>query len=813
MQSLPHDLFFILDPDQRSALDASKDDKHVYIKGPDPDKRTQLIIHAILDNLYSGKTCLVNVSDSTETQIWHALEQLGLSDTGWHFKGGIKNGTIASLQLAKKKTVSGDGPELASLAIEKYEGWLRDIEARHRNMTRPVFGDMSWKNVLDRSIVHASDTFKSILDASISARDFELTQQEYWYVRGRIKNFQRLRVLRTPAFDILDNLADKTFTKPETSAAKDHISDLISQSITRGRDLLKAIGEIIQHYRRDLTGKEHTSLQALRHRIIALEEDIHEGKQRFGNDALLESTFADLTGRLKRSVSRRSQELYTHRNNLRNAFTQLAEAYCAFYLEHNQAPANKEFDITLEELPETLNQMYNQVEKWVIEVDSKATSQKRRLNARNISSGHALGQRIKEVEAQINEFVNWINESGWLRKRVEMNALSLEKCSDVIQGLVVRCLRMREAMTEFDAYYLWRSFWSQLDNNTQNVLKSLEVMDDSDQLAAFDSWYFDNILNQIPEAELVADSIQEEDIARRVHDVRALVVDRIRNRIQNTRNETLKEQRGKLKKLISSIASANAVVISEELKVLPAQMLSQLFPVVFCSAMHLRDYAYYFDTLIVENESGADFKSACAQSKRCMFFSSREQVPDDVKPSAYVVRSLRIPSVYQAANLYSAPGTEKLRICNELSAVINPYREELRAYNAKYIQLFSFMGPVIDSALLNLMAEPYKIIGEEGQITDDQFVEALLDVKKPIVVLTRDNIMGYSFQPAITWQVKVRDYLAQCGIPVLNTWSSNWKKNPVEEFQNLLNHVKSLSPVREETPPVHPERIKAAVGA
>ena len=70
--------------------------------------------------------------------------------------------------------------------------------------------------------------------------------------------------------------------------------------------------------------------------------------------------------------------------------------------------------------------------------------------------------------------------------------------------------------------------------------------------------------------------------------------------------------------------------------------------------------------------------------------------------------------------------------------------------------------------------------------------EALLDSKKPIVILTRDGIMAHDHAENLFWQQEVLQKIESCGIPIFNIWSTQLKKNGISEMNDIINAIKPL---------------------
>ena len=259
-------------------------------------------------------------------------------------------------------------------------------------------------------------------------------------------------------------------------------------------------------------------------------------------------------------------------------------------------------------------------------------------------------------------------------------------------------------MSDFEAYYLWQNFWRQQPGIVKTLLDSLDILADEVQLDAFDAWYFENVLDQVPESHMTADKFPVAERKDKLRDIRAVVTHHIRVQLQNKRHTTLKEIRSKSKSLISAISNARLSNVSDELHILPAQSLSKLFPVVFCTPGQLRDYGYYFDTLLVSDNNGGDFQAYQAQSKQCVFVTNAISSGVINSQKDLKVARLQVMSIGRSFKWNDLPASDKLHLLNGLASQFAPYLDQIRIYNAREVQIFSFMGEITDAYLLKEIA-------------------------------------------------------------------------------------------------------------
>ncbi len=791
MSALPADLFFLLDPDQRKALELGIATDHAWIYGQDQTKRLQVLTQLIMHNVFEGSTTLICANQDTEEQLIHLLNSIGLESAFFHLRKPISKGAFASMQIARKKASKDETTRQTTLALEQYNTWKEKLTGKYSALNRKVFGDFNWKELVDKVVTGPNETYKSLLAASLPASAFDLTLKEYWHLRGRIKTLQRLRVLRTPAFDLLNELHSDVFLKQDEVDLRNKITHSLQEVVVRGRNLLGRIGELVHSYRRNVSGERHFVLHQLRSEADRVGELLEKGISRFGNDFILESTFQEITSRLKRSLSRNFKEMHMRRDDV-------LRAYDALLSDLSASPFATEDELTwktfrgLEEMQNNLDTLRSYLTDKAREIDSYAITNKRRLNARNVSGNLDLQVVIRQLEGEIDEFASWVNNENILQTQIEVNALSLEKCSLTVKDAVLKCKRLKDAMVDFEAYYLWRRFWSQLPNNAQTLLESLDILDDEDQVQAFESWYFENILDQIPESHLVTCELPSDIRKTYLEDLRSVVLNHIKVEVNRKRYHTIREFKSNLKGLLNVLSSSKMSSTSDELHVLPAQTLSKLFPIVFCSPGQLRDYGYYFDTLLVSDNTGGDFQSYKAQSKRCILFTNT--IPTNVNELSgeLSIQRLRITSLNNSFIWNDIPSSERLKHLNALACQLLPYAGEMKIYNGRDIQIFSFLGDTCDKYIMGSLQMPYKVIGEDNQLDVRHITEALLDSKKPIVILTRDGVMAHDLAENLFWQEDALKRIGAKGIDIFNIWSTDLKKNGFSQIENIIRKMKPI---------------------
>ena len=790
MPTLPHDLFFLLDPHQRAAVQMAAEGQNAWIHGSDRNKRLQVMSQLIITRIFEGGTVLVCAGEETEKSIMEMLRSVGLDSSHFHLRSSVTKAGMAALQLAKKKNIKDDTHTPTSLALQQYSRWNEKLVGRYSATNRRIFGDLTWQQLAEKAATGPDASYKGLLAASLNASELRLDLKEYWQVRGRIKTFQRLSVLRTPAFDQLDALHEQIFEESNQAVLRDHTMTTLQDVINKGRQLLARVGTLVHQYRRDVSGQHQEVLHALRCEIDRLDELLEQGVAKYGNGFISESTFGDITGRIRQSISRKYSEVNAARQEAIQNYRDLMEHLNGTMFASDPTAAWN-VESGLETMRQRLESLREYLTKKACEIEANALKNKKRLNAHNISRSHALQGNISEVEEAIDTFVFWVNALKILSEPIEINALSLDKKSAMVQHTVLQCSRLLEAMVDFEAYYLWRNFWKQQSDLTRTLLQALEILEPQDQMDAYDAWYFENVLDQVPESHMTPASLPLEERRAKLRDLRAVVGNHIRVQLQNSRYQALREVKHKSKTLHTAIANARLNTVSDELHIHPAQSLCKLFPVVFCTPGQLRDYGYYFDTLLVADNNGGDFKAYQAQSKQCVFVTA--SLPSNIVSTHAELQTakLQVTTFSETFTWNDLPASERLHMLNTIASQFAPYTDCMKIYNAREVQIFSFLGEIADQFILTNLQMPYKVTGEGQALSTKHITESLLDSSKPIILLTRDSIMHFGEGQDLFWQQHVIQLLRECRLQLINNSSLQLKTTGLPAMMEIVERIQT----------------------
>jgi hypothetical protein len=147
----------------------------------------------------------------------------------------------------------------------------------------------------------------------------------------------------------------------------------------------------------------------------------------------------------------------------------------------------------------------------------------------------------------------------------------------------------------------------------------------------------------------------------------------------------------------------------------------------------------------------------------------------------------------QSMTLGNVTSSEKLNFFKQIAALMEPLYGSMTIYNTKHVQLASFLGPKLDTWLLDELSFPYKLHEEGMHPTSGFLVECLLDQKKPILLLLRDGLFSPEDHRAVLWQNYVMRECNRIGFPIHNSWTTDWMNRGKLEMEKvkafILEHL------------------------
>ncbi len=805
--SLPHRWLHTLDPDQLKALDLLQSQPHLLLSVNEQEKQLELITAWAIEQALAGKKAyLVIGSPEQRNQLHRRFQDLDLSAIVY-----LKNeaGYYPAIQLARKRLPDEKEVKSQQFAMSAASQEMKQWQEKYEVLQTRVFDTMTWQDIADRLAAHPLSGNPNILSLKLNPTEFERTAEEYKMIRSKLSNYVKLCKLNHPWFDQLQELNISHLKKYALETIKKEVTAHLSQNTETGERLIRE-GEIllldyIQHSKQSL----QAILKKSYHEISTLLFKIENYQQFLGPEFSMETSLGNFTLKLKSNFTRASKDLIKARRWVKSAYINLLtnlEILEAYLPVESLQPAET---LSMDAITAHLNRLSRELQDCERKMQARINEQIKRLNSKNLPSGHPLQGRIGEWEKQLFEWKRQIDESEFLDLGKEVNALSVRKKLGIVTEIVRQLREMRRACAKLEDFFFWRSFEDNIPENARKVIAALEFEEHHKWLDLFDQWYFMSTLDQHTLAEMPDSGSYLEVPEQIASSGLKAIVQYLKLETQSQRYAFLHSGAQDARSVMKLIRKKDESGTIQAIEFLEPDQRMQLFPIqIIGPELFTRKYGTDYTNpeaavLYVLDEAHIEVGNQLASTTRkgtCHIISSpgvahrllqTSQSTRKVQFTFMRIQSADLSdSAYTLANVSSS---EKLNFYKRVASMLEPVYENMTIYNTKFVQVISFLGPKLDAWLLDELPFPYKIHEEGMNPTSAFLVECLLDQKKPLLILVRDGLFSPGAHGSVRWQNMVMKRCAEVGFPIHNSWTVDWMNHGGRQMGGvksfILKHV------------------------
>ncbi|MCB9341642.1 MAG: hypothetical protein H6577_26250 [Lewinellaceae bacterium] len=668
--------FLPADPEQVSALEIVEANKVSVVEGVDSLGKTQTLINLIIHALACGKKCLV-VSERAPA-LKHT--QKFLANTGLiqlHFLlDDALNDKMPLLELMR--VAAKGGSRTVSYNAEEYQAkknkFAREktkLDAAYGAVKKKVFGDYNWTETVGLFLASNRVEGKELLTSQLNGQDFKYNVAEYESFKNGILTchplFQKVKTLSHP----LGNLHDQVFQQPSAEEALHFVKKQLRHFLDKTSKLQhRFIGKIDsygarlrEHYRAYFEQMQDMN-RALKENILAkgdeLGNDFREAGSGYFKLYLLFST-------KKKKIAKAQEEVGKQYQTLVKTFT--SQPYFDFQFQ----PCKDGLHI-----PNTLANIEafgKALNEWHSKLDSQVQEEVMRLNSKTAHPSLDVKEQITELEYSLDVLLEELNEANLYQKNLENKTLTIPQRQKYLESIIEQLENTQLNLRDFDLFFQWQSSWLALGPMGQKVVRALVKVKPDDWMAAFESWYFNNLLTYAQMPDLPAEEALVKNYAESWHALRPLILPHIQQLWQSRQEAELKELRKKDKKKYQLIFEKNG---HQQAASMPLgdvlqggyDAVSAFLPVLFTTphvAMNMLPVGKgYFDYVILEEANRFSVETATALAplgKQIALFGSNDSNGGETSILQYALENEVAFS--PITNLYHVPA-------RGLSALLNP---------------------------------------------------------------------------------------------------------------------------------------------
>lgn len=469
-------------PIQREAMFRVAKTKVEYVY-TDPKQGLLLCWNTIWKQCKEGKLTYVVVSSPELLDNFKTL----IGDSGLScltFYSGDTPANIRSKLTQRKKQISFDPMQKLP-----WRNWKRRVIHRFMHEKKSLFGERPY-HIIAREWFDAEQNGRAdILEARTDPSLFQFTPQEFYQIRGRIKEAEAIfnpQISRDPSLSALHH---RFFTEMSAEEAEEWLYDQLDDAARYTRELLQRTHKILSGYKKFIQAERFELFRNFQEEIEQVRDRIDAAHLAFGDD-FFEKT-SGLQGRLKQSFSSKSKEVDQQRKHIKLAYMELHRSMESSVF----GPYIEAFeDLSMNSIRALLDKQEKKLEESWLTVLQMAQEGQIRLNSRNMEGNEDQIMVIRRLENDIEEWFRKLNEWKIFKKPMEENALSLPKKGEILGHILELLDDTTTHLPRFIPYHQWRSFTIHLSEPIRQIIDLLGEERNPDWVASFECWYFSQLL-------------------------------------------------------------------------------------------------------------------------------------------------------------------------------------------------------------------------------------------------------------------------------------------------------------------------------
>ncbi len=664
------------DPEQVSALEMVQVNRISVVEGIDSLGKTQTLINLIINALANGEKCLVVSERAPALKYTQDL----LAKTGllqFHFLlDDALNDKMPLLELLRVAAKGGGRPlpyNAEEFQIKKNK-FLREkakLDAAYGAVKKKVFGEFNWTETVGLFLASNRVEGKELLTSQLNGQEFQYNLVEYESFKTGILNchplFQKVKTLSHPLSNLHDQIFQQStpdeglaFVKKQLKQFLDSTSKLQHRFINKIDNYGARLREHYQEYFAQMQGLNLSLKEKIQAYSDELGSDFKEAGSKSFNLSLLFSS-------KKKKVAKAQEEVSKQYLALIRTFG--SQPYFDFQFQ----PAKDGMHI-----PNTLSnvQSFGQaLLEWNGKLDALVQEEVMRLNSKTAHPSLDVKEQITELEYSLDVLLEELNEAKLYQKPLENKTLTIPQRQKYLESIMEQLESTQLNLRDFDIFYQWQSNWLKLGPMGQKVVRALVKVKPDDWMAAFESWYFNNLLTRSQLPDLPTDEALVKNYSEAWHSLRPLILSHIQQLWLNRQEAELKEIKKKDKKKFQLIfekmghKQAATMSINDVLQG-GFDAVSAYLPVLFVTphvAMNMLPLdSGYYDYLILDEANRFSVETATALApigKKVVLFGSNDSNGGETSILQYALENeVAFSSI---TNLYHVPARGLANLLNQ----------------------------------------------------------------------------------------------------------------------------------------------------
>ena len=404
----------------------------------------------------------------------------------------------------------------------------------HLQKEIPVGG--SWQNLVGFSMVANQTVGKEVFSAQLKASNFDLAGEEYYDLSEELRKGKSLYAPLQTLTHPLCNLHNRLFLDTPKDTAFAAVYDKVTTTQYDFLQLYTIGNEIVERFKQQQRNKYQAYQLDLARQAEKLNEFVDENTKlygaRYSNPGFVQNWFG--------AFSKKGKLVNEALNATRLAYDNLAKTYAT-----NKAFAFafvKDNKIKPLKINGLLNDFLPKLKEWD-DATAKRIEAETLILSKNVHEG--FGEEITKFDEKLQGLVTDLNQSEIYNEQFSAENTSVISNLKFISTLHAKLNATEKDLKDFDVFHPWQSFWLTSDAKTKHLIEGAIASKNDAWEAAFDSWYFDQLLQKNYANNIPQHTDIQGDIIKKQSEVVAELSNQITAKGHNLRYELLKNYRRK----------------------------------------------------------------------------------------------------------------------------------------------------------------------------------------------------------------------------------------------------------------------------
>ncbi len=511
-------------PYQTAILQAIDEHDKIAVTGAHGTGKSHTIA-ALASNLLANKKRTLIISNKVNglKEVQRGLDKIGLGELTfvlsdpYQQKGELIE-AIYQNSLGARKLPQFEEEDLQH-QLNRMNRLRNRLDKVHSSLSEPIFDKATWTELVGEFIKNQEIEGKHLLNSHLQTSDYKFAKSEYDTLTAKIERaellYQEINTMKHP----LRVLHQGISTDKNHEEAKSFTFDTLDNILKEVATVYQKFVVELENYGDQLNGQFERYYQNLKGKIGEVRADIKDYQKQYGDDFNKSGALRNMRMKLFGAFSKRLTNILDLKKEVKAGYSDIQGAFENHRYFAYSFPRIKS-STSFEKLTEHLDDFEQSLEDWKASTPNIIQQEIDRLDAENINPNVDFLAYVNMLNQEFIDLLERVNSYGLYQKNFHSSADTLIKKREYLEEMTETLETLQYNLRDFDAYYFWTNFWLSLNDAQKAVTKALIVTKPQNWLAAFNSWYFYNLLNKHYGAHLLTDKKTLDEYAEQNQRVR-----------------------------------------------------------------------------------------------------------------------------------------------------------------------------------------------------------------------------------------------------------------------------------------------------